>query len=356
MRPKSTARDLPPRMLRRKKRLRGGKVWVGYYYNSRDEDGRRVEVPLGSELNEAKRMWAVLERRPADNDTSVMRGIFDRYVRDVLPTKASKTQSDYMGCLIELRKVFDSAPIDAITPQVVAQYRDKRSAKVRANREIAVLSLVYNHAREWGFTAKENPCRGVHRNKETPRDYYADDEVWSAVYASACIELKDAMDVAYLTGQRPADVLRMMETDIKDGMLSVKQGKTSKRLRIQLDGNRGRRTQLGSIIDHIRARPRKVRSLYLVATPDGRPLNKGTLRLRWDAARSAAVVKAEKEGTKDALELAQRIRQFQFRDIRPKAASEIKDLGEASKLLGHTEEEITKTVYRRVGEIVKPTR
>lgn len=54
-------------------------------------------------------------------------------------------------------------------------------------------------------------------------------------------------------------------------------------------------------------------------------------------------------------QLAKRIGSFQFRDIRPKAASEITDLKEASKLLGHTEEEITKKVYVRVGAIAKPS-
>ncbi|WP_410000301.1 hypothetical protein [Pseudomonas aeruginosa] len=54
--------------------------------------------------------------------------------------------------------------------------------------------------------------------------------------------------------------------------------------------------------------------------------------------------------------LAERIKQFRFSDIRPKAASEIDDLADASKLLGHTKEQITKKVYRRVGEVVKPTR
>ena len=54
-------------------------------------------------------------------------------------------------------------------------------------------------------------------------------------------------------------------------------------------------------------------------------------------------------------EIADEIRQFQFRDIRPKAASET-DLDHASKLLGHTRQQITQTVYRRVGETVKPTR
>ncbi|MCF8992481.1 integrase, partial [Pseudomonas carnis] len=34
----------------------------------------------------------------------------------------------------------------------------------------------------------------------------------------------------------------------------------------------------------------------------------------------------------------------------------ILDLGDASRLLGHTDKRITETVYRRVGEIAKPTR
>ena len=46
-----------------------------------------------------------------------------------------------------------------------------------------------------------------------------------------------------------------------------------------------------------------------------------------------------RQAVKEALEcqdttLAESVRQFQFRDIRPKAASEIDDLGDASRLLG----------------------
>ncbi len=78
-----------------------------------------------------------------------------------------------------------------------------------------------------------------------------------------------------------------------------------------------------------------------------------TLRVRFDAARNDAIKELLEQGNK---ELAARVRQFQFRDIRPKAASEIGDVLAASKLLGHTEQELTKKVYIRVGETVKPTR
>lgn len=351
VRPKSSSRDLPPRMLRRTKRLASGKIWEGYYYNGRDDSGKRIEIPLGTDLNEAKRKWAELECKPAPVETGLMRVIFDRYARDIIPTKAPKTQKDNEGALKMLRKVFDNAPINAITPQHMALYRDERgaTAPVRANREIALFSHIWNLAREWGYTTKENPARGVRKNKEKPRDYYADDTVWNAVYATACSELKDAMDLNYLTGQRPADVLKMRLSDIKDGALEVQQNKTKKKLRILLDDN-GTRTEFGKLIDRIKAR--KIASLHLIATPTGKALNRWTLRTRFDDARDAAA-KAAAEAGDD--QLSARIRAFQFRDIRPKAASEM-NLEHASKLLGHTEQEITEKVYRRVGETVMPTK
>ncbi|MHC8382118.1 site-specific integrase [Pseudomonas sp. LB3P14] len=70
------------------------------------------------------------------------------------------------------------------------------------------------------------------------------------------------------------------------------------------------------------------------------------LRKRWDIAREKARLAAIEIG--DTL-LAGRIAAFQFRDIRPKAASEIIDVGEASLLLGHTKDDITERVYRRIG-------
>lgn len=356
MRPKSTGKDLPPHMLRRTKKLRSGKVWISYYYNGRDANGRRAEIPLGGDLNEAKRRWAELEAKPMPRETGLMNYIFDRYANEVIPTKALATQRDNLANLKQLRNVFGSAPIDAITPQHIAQYRDRRSAKVRANREIALLSHVINRAREWGFSAKDNPARGVRKNRETPRDFYVDEAVWAAVYQQSPVELQDAMDLNYLTAQRPADVLKMTQTDIREGALEVRQGKTNKRLRILLDRTDGTRTELGQLLDRIRARPCKVRSLYLVATPAGVPLNRGTLRVRFDKARKAAAKAAETDATPESIALADRIRKFQFRDIRPRAASDIGDLTAASKLLGHTEQQITRKVYIRVGETVKPTK
>lgn len=349
MRPKKSAKDLPPKMLRRKKTLASGKVWVGYYYNGRDGDGKRKEIPLGTDLAEAKRKWAELEGRLVDSPTQIMAHVFDRYEREIIPMKAPKTQKDNLTCLRRLRKSFDTAPIDALTPQQIAKYRDARTAKVAANRELSILSSVFNFAREWGYTTKENPLRGLRRNKETPRDYYVEKDVWDAVYACACEELKDAMDLAYLTGQRPGDVRKLMMSDIQDNALFVAQNKTGKKLRIMLYDMEGNQTELARVIDRIRARPRQVKSMFLLSTRAGQPLSHNMITFRFNAARAAAAKKSERT-------LAEKIMKFQFRDIRALASTDISDLEKASKLLGHTRQEMTKRVYRRKPEKVMPTR
>lgn len=354
MRQRSSAnRDLPPRMIRRIRKGTTGKIWVSYYYNGRDAAGKRKEIPLGTDLDQAKVEWARLERKAPPKPNNLMAYVFDRYEKEIIPGKSIRTQSDNYKELKQLRKAFESAPIESITPKVVAQYRDARTAKVRANREIALLSHAFTIAREWGLTDKANPCFGVRRNKEKPRDYYAGEIVWNAVYSEAAQELKDAMDLAYLTGQRPADVLKIAATDLNNGFLLISQGKTEKRLRLRLE-DAGIQSGLSTFIDDLLERRalNGVKTSTLITNSSGLRMSQQMLRNRWDDARESAAVKAATDGD---LALATSIRQFQFKDIRPKAASEI-ELVHASRLLGHSSEEITKKVYRRVGEIVNPTK
>lgn len=349
MRPRKTEHQhLPPRMYKRSRKRKNGSTWTAYYY--RDLLGK--DIPLGKDLDKARLKWAELEAKEKPLDLRTMKGIFDRYIREVVPKKAPRTQKDNLAEIKQLRPMFDGAPIDSITPATIAGYRDARSAKVRANREIATLSHIFNIAREWGLTTKENPCQGVRKNKETPRDYYANDVVWDAVYKKAAQELKEAMDLAYLTGQRPADVLVMRKDDVEGGYLSVQQNKTHKKLRIQMTIG-GEANSLGKLIAAITERNSQHVSSYLIISQSGKRMTATMLRKRWDAAREKAKQEAIDQG--DDL-LASRIGEFQFRDIRPKAASEISDVGDASLLLGHTKGDITERVYRRVGAIAKPSK
>ena len=113
-------------------------------------------------------------------------------------------------------------PIDAIAPIHVREYIYIRgqAAKVRANRKKALLAHIFNKGREWGYTSLQNPYQGVKGFKETGRSRYITDAEFDQVKAQAHFTVVDAMDLALLTGQRPADVLKLKRTDIRDGALT----------------------------------------------------------------------------------------------------------------------------------------
>jgi integrase len=226
-------------------------------------------------------------------------------------------------------------PIDAILPMHIREYMDIRGqgAQVRANREKALFSHIFNKAREWGYTAFQNPCQGVKGFKERGRDRYVTDAEFEKVKACAHHTVVDAMDLALLTGQRPADVIKIRCIDLRDGALWITQNKTGARLAIEITG------ELAEVIARIGKRPRRAISPFLIQDENGQPLTQTALRSRFDKARKAAGVG------------------FQFRDLRAKAASDTGDLAHSQKLLAHKNRDMTEHYVRsRIGERVRPLR
>src|SRR5450830_1400769 len=314
--------DLPPRM----------SVKKGRYYHVSGTLPRKW-TPLGDDINEARRKWADLEGKPVSIDDKSFSTVGKRYMRDILPTLKMHTQRDYTQYFRLLEAVFGEVAIDSIRPFDIAEYLRVRgeTSKVRANREKALFSTIFNHARTWGYTDITNPCTGIKGHKEKGRDRYVSDDEYAAVWACAHPTVQDAMDLALCTGQRPADVLKFNVTDIADGSLSLTQNKTGKKLRIAIEG------ELAEVIDRILAKPRDKVNKSLLQDPDGQRLSYFALRSRFDKARDMAGVN------------------FQFRDLRAKAATDTEDLGHAQRLLGHKNRTTTEIYTRdRIGELVKP--
>lgn len=304
----------------------------GYYYHVSSTLPRKW-TPLGDDLNEARRLWAELESEPVASDDKTFSVVARRYMREVLPTLAPQTQRDYTQYHALLEKVFGPVAIDTIRPVDIAEYLRVRgeTSKVRANREKALFSTIFNHARSWGYTDITNPCTGIKGHKEKARDRYVSDDEYAAVWAFAHPTVQDAMDLALCTGQRPADVLKIQVTDIVDGHLSVKQNKTGKKLRIAIEG------ELATVIARIKSKSRNLVNLALLQDPDGQRLTYCALRSRFDKAREKAGVN------------------FQFRDLRAKAATDVEDLAHAQRLLGHKNRNTTEIYTRdRKGEAVQP--
>jgi integrase len=324
-RPRTRNKDLPPRL-----RLHHGAYW---YVAGNPQTWTR----LGTDLAGAKLEWARLEGRAVPDDAATFSAAATRYRRDCLPKRAPATQRDYGAILARLERVFGKLAVGSIRPQHVRQYLDKRAeSPVSANREVAVLSLVLAQARQWGMTDAPNPCTGVRRHVERARTVLVSPESFEAVYVHADPLLRDALDLVYLTGQRPADVLAMKRGDIRDGLLHVRQSKTDAALRIRVVG------ELAAVIARCLARPARISSLYLLATDDGARMTSSTLRSRFDKARALSG------------------ETWQIRDLRARAATETTDAGtsaDAQALLGHRSVTTTERYIRgRAGQIVSPVR
>ncbi len=74
----------------------------------------------------------------------------------------------------------------------------RKDAPVRANREKALLSHIWNYARTVGYTDLPNPCAGIKGNREAGRDQYIEDAQFEAIWERADVCLRDAMELADL--------------------------------------------------------------------------------------------------------------------------------------------------------------
>lgn len=345
--PKVKNRHLPPRMTVRSYTNKRGETWTGYYYeHPRDDQGKRKATPLGSDLAEAKKQWAVLEGQPVPADLTSIAGVYEKYMAWAENRKESglepRTISDRKKYWKALDPVYGKMPINAIKPEHMLPYFNNRTSKVSGKKELKFLSVVFNWARGHGLMSAQNPLIGLFRQMKVSesRDVYVSDMDLVLVYKHAGDVIKDCLDLAYLTGQRPADVRKMRWDQIKDDTLELKQGKTGAKMRIAIVG------ELASVITRIRARG--ILGLTILTDPKGQPLKEfGYFRSQFDKARDAA--EAEAKGLGIPFE------RFQFRDLRPKAATDLESLANAQKLLGHTTERMTAAYIRaRRGDVVQP--
>ncbi len=93
----------------------------------------------------------------------------DRYLDTVTPRKRPKTQASENLSASYLKKNMGKWSLLQVTPEKVAEYRDKRLAQVSANSvriELALLSHLFGIAQsEWSFHGLDNPVRKITRPK-----------------------------------------------------------------------------------------------------------------------------------------------------------------------------------------------
>lgn len=259
---------------------------------------------------------------------------------------APATLDGYRRSATNLMPVFGEADLTAVEPTHVYQYLTARG-NVQANRDRALLSASYTHARRIGAFAKtaDDPTKNLeYRNPEQPRQRYVEDGELAVLLNVASPKLACIARFAFLTGMRQSDALQIRLTDLDDEGIHYTPGKSARRTgkRIVVTWS----PELSACVDEARTLWSRTGREYLFESrPKGKHAKRGPgaytpsgLRALWRVAR-------EKVGLTDVT----------LHDLRRKAGSDL-SAGDAQRLLGHADGKVTARHYRAKADRVKPAR
>ncbi|WP_184415215.1 tyrosine-type recombinase/integrase [Rhodocyclus tenuis] len=279
----------------------------GRYYLVRENKWH----PLARNLHDALVEYARLTAGP---ESGALGELVSRTLTDMKKTVADSTYKNYTSCSRRVLEAFAEFTPQQIKPQHVASFLDDNKATPSmANLLRSFLKGMFARAVRWGVV-ETNPVRDIGQFKTKKRDRYITAAEYAAIREKATPTLQCLMDLAYITGQRMGDVLKVKYSDISEAGVFVKQQKTGQRVLIAMTPD------LDAAIKQARAIHQSVKGLTLLHKRDGAPLAYGTIHHQWKKACSDAKVE-------DA----------HFHDIRAAAATDAKAQGLDSKtLLGHT--------------------
>lgn len=232
-----------------------------------------------------------------------------------------------------LEKSFGKMSAASIKPSHIRKYMDMRgqATEVTANREFSFLAKAF----AWGYErgrVPANPCRGVRKFSEKPRDRYITDAEYSAVYAAADQVVRAAMEISYCCAARISDVLSITNDQLDDVGIMIKQGKTGKK---QIKAWSPR---LRDAVNAARS-AQKTRSLTrVVANEKGQRITQDAFSHRWKKAK-----------TKAAEQHPDMKFDFTFHDIKGRSISDYE--GDKQRFSGHKSAQMVQT-YDRKTEVV----
>lgn len=354
-----------------------------YYYRvpptAREVWGGKSEVRLGKTLHEANLVFA--EKSIQVGDVRTVRQLADKYELEVIPSKSPATQKIDRYALRFVREgvghfmidQLDGADVRDLMYAIAAEYSVKHAHLVRG-----VISHMYTRAIAWRLFRGIHPvankqcpkltkseCNSLGLKPEAPRDRYVTDEELQAIYSVANPIIKAYLPLRLALGQRVGDILTIELGDITDDELYVAQNKTKgssgARLRFPFRNPDGSENGLRELVEDCfvacrakgpKARPFRQTPTHLFCTREGTPYFDYVTRTHsgWDSMWQRMMQKARREG----LITADKTKRFTDHDLRAKTASDALDLEAARRLMGHTDANVTKRIYRRRGEVVQP--
>lgn len=211
---------------------------------------------------------------------------------------------------------------------------DGQKGSVSANRMVACLSAIFTFAMRNGYCTY-NPCLGVERNDEAPRDRPVTQEDRDAIGMAACVTYRLMMRLTEATGMRLTDVRNLLIGKCGDSEIDLRQSKTGRGQTWEIT------PAVRALLDEAKALPGRSRSLFVFPNPrTGKAYSEGGVHYMRRAALEAAGLS-----------------NLQHRDLRKAAVNEAKAAGmNATEFAGHTDERTTAKHYVNAPTKVKPIR
>ncbi|WP_431106703.1 tyrosine-type recombinase/integrase [Variovorax paradoxus] len=257
---------------------------------------------------------------------------------------AESTKNQYRDNWKELEKVFARGVVAATKPKDIARYLrvHRASAPVVANREVALLSNLFNLAVELGDIDR-NPCKEVRRNPEESRDRLVETQefdpfvAWALQQGPSNVVLVSMAQFAALTGNRRAEFLKLHWPQVDDQIIRLQRakqrGKKSKRELV------GVSSALQEVLDRMKAlEGYSPMGAVFRAPRTGNPYTEAGFKAMWQRLMKKAL---------DAKVIAER---FTFHDLRGHYTTYFKlKFGELPEL--HADPKTTAGVYERSREV-----
>ena len=209
------------------------------YLGKNPHDAVKLTMQLNIGLAPLDKRVAVALRYSENNYTKsgkTFSQFTHHYQKDILPIKglSFKTIRDYGYCINRFSKQYGKHDINQISLNDISDFLNQFPPS-QSNNYRSCLSTLWRHAMAEGLVSDNLPAKTLKKRITVKRERLSIDG-FKAIRSYAPDWLKNAMDIALLTGQRVGDISKMKHSDIRDGFIYIKQSKTSQALKIPIIG------------------------------------------------------------------------------------------------------------------------
>lgn len=217
-----------------RKRLAGGRFYT-YYYHRRTR--KRIHCLPGTAEFLASYIEAGKVDRPIGQQT--LGDLIQRYRQSRnFKSKASRTRRDYDELLADIDDIWGMMPVDVVDDRSfrlgIKEQRDRiaERSEGRADYLVTVLSVVLAYAVDDGVLS-ENHAKEIGNLYKANRAH----KIWSDTQVAGFLrlaspELRLALRLAFDTGQRQGDLLRLPWSGFDGSNISLTQSKTGAEVRV----------------------------------------------------------------------------------------------------------------------------